>query len=44
MAKQEKMQIFCTFNDEKIDFQTLIEKIFIGLIQEKENNDESPKT
>ncbi len=43
MAKQEKMQIFCTFNDEKIDFQTLIEKIFIGLIQEKENNNESPK-
>lgn len=38
MVKQEKMQFFCIFNDEKIDFQTLIEKIFIEFIQEKENN------
>lgn len=43
MAKQEKNQFFCTFKDEKIDFQTLIEKIFIEFIQEKENNNESPK-
>lgn len=38
MNKQEKMQFFCTFKDEKIDFQTLIEKIFIEFIQEKANN------
>ena len=37
MAKQEQLQFFCIFKEEKIDFQTLLEKIFIEFIQEKEN-------
>ena len=43
MGKQEKMEFFCTFKNEKIDFQTLIKKIFIEFIQEEENNNKSPK-
>lgn len=37
MAKQEQLQFFCIFKEEKIDFQPLVEKIFIEFIQEKEN-------
>ena len=37
MAKQEELQFFCIFKEEKIDFQTLLEKVFIEFIQEKEN-------
>lgn len=44
MANKEQLQFWCTFKDEKIDFQTLIKKIFIEFIQEEENNNKSPKT
>ena len=37
MAKQEQLQFFCIFKEEKFDFQTLLEKVFIEFIQEKEN-------
>ena len=43
MANQEKLQFFCTFKEEKIDFQTLLEKVFIEFIQEKENKKKSSK-
>ena len=43
MAKQEQLQFFCTFKEEKIDFQPLVEKIFIEFIQEKENKNKSSK-
>lgn len=38
MDRQEQLQFFSTFKEEKMDFQTLLEKIFIEFIQEKENN------
>ena len=38
MDKQEQLQLFSSFKEDKIDFQTLLEKIFIEFIQEKENN------
>ena len=44
MDKQEQLQFFCIFKEEKFDFQTLVEKIFIEFIQEKENNNKSSKT
>ena len=44
MAKRKQLQFFCTFKEEKIDFQTLIEKIFIEFIQEKENKNKSSKS
>lgn len=44
MAKQEQLQFFGIFKKEKIDFQTLLEKVFIEFIQEKENKKESSKT
>ena len=37
MNKQEKLKIFSTFKEEKIDFETLLENIFLEFIQEKEN-------
>ena len=37
MAKQEQLQFSWIFKEEKIDFQTLLEKVFIEFIQEKEN-------
>lgn len=43
MAKQEQLQFFCIFKEEKIDFQQLVEKIFIEFIQEKENKNKSSK-
>lgn len=43
MAKQEQLQFFCAFKEEKIDFQQLVEKIFIEFIQEKENKNKSSK-
>lgn len=44
MAKQEQLQFFCIFKEEKINFQTLIEKVFIEFIQEKKNKNNSSKT
>lgn len=43
MAKQEQLQFFCIFKEEQIDFQPLVEKIFIEFIQEKENKNKSFK-
>ena len=43
MAKQEELQFFCIFKEEKIDFQPLVEKIFIEFIQEKENKKKSSR-
>ena len=43
MAKQEQLQFFCIFKEEKIDFQTLLEKVFIEFIQEKENKNKFSK-
>lgn len=43
MAKQEQLQFFYTFKEEKIDFQQLVGKIFIEFIQEKENKNKSSK-
>ena len=37
MDKQEQLQFFSTFKEEKIDFETLLENIFLEFIQEKEN-------
>lgn len=37
MDKQEQLQFFSTFKKEKIDFEILLEKIFLEFIQEKEN-------
>lgn len=43
MAKQEQLQFSCIFKEEKIDFQPLVEKIFIEFIQEKENKNKSSR-
>ena len=43
MDKQEQLQFFSTFKEEKIDFQTLLEKVFIEFIQEKENKNKFSK-
>ena len=37
MDKQEKLIFFSTFKEEKIDFEILLENIFLEFIQEKEN-------
>lgn len=37
MKKQEQLNFFSTFKEEKIDFETLLENIFLEFIQEKEN-------
>ena len=37
MDKQEQLILFSTFKDEKIDFEILLENIFLEFIQEKEN-------
>ena len=42
MAKQEQLQFFCIFKKEKIDFQTLLEKVFIEFIQENKNKSSKP--
>lgn len=37
LSNQENdLQIYCTFKEENIDFQTLLQKAFIEFIQEKE--------
>lgn len=41
MVKQEKLQFSCTFKEDKIDFQTLLGKIFLEFIQENENKNKS---
>ena len=37
MDKQEQLNFFSTFKEEKIDFETLLKNIFLEFIQEKEN-------
>lgn len=37
MNKQEQLKFFSTFKEEKIDFEILLENIFLEFIQEKEN-------
>lgn len=37
MGKQEQLIFFTIFNEEKIDFENLLESIFLEFIQEKEN-------
>lgn len=37
MDKQEQLKFFSTFEEEKIDFEILLENIFLEFIQEKEN-------
>jgi len=37
MKKQEQLNFFSTYKEEKIDFEILIENIFLEFIQEKEN-------
>ena len=34
--QENDLQIYCTFKEENIDFQTLLQKAFIEFIQEKE--------
>lgn len=36
MDKQEKLKFFSSFKEEKIDFEDLLENIFLEFIQEKE--------
>ncbi len=37
MAKQEQLQFFCILKEEKMDFEILVEKIFLEFVQENEN-------
>ena len=37
MDKQEQLKFFNTFKEDKIDFEILLESIFLEFIQEKEN-------
>lgn len=37
MNKQEQLIFFCTFKEEKMNFEILLENIFLEFIQEKEN-------
>jgi len=37
MDKQEQLIFFHTFKEENIDFEILLENIFLEFIQEKEN-------
>lgn len=37
MDKQEQLVFLSTFKEEKIDFESLLENIFLEFIQEKEN-------
>ena len=39
MDKQEQLNFFSTYKEEKIDFEVLLENIFLEFIQEKENED-----
>jgi hypothetical protein len=39
MEKQEQLKFFNTFKEEKIDFDILLENIFLEFIREKENKD-----
>ena len=39
MDKQEQLNFFSTYKEEKIDFEILLENIFLEFIQEKENKD-----
>ena len=34
--QKNNLQIYCTFKEENIDFQTVLQKAFIEYIQEKE--------
>ena len=35
-SQENNLQIYCTFKEENIDFQTVLQKAFIEFIQEKE--------
>ena len=37
MKKQEQLKFFTMFKEDKIDFETLLENVFLEYIQEKEN-------
>lgn len=37
MDKQEQLKFLSTFKEDKIDFEILLENIFLEFIQEKEN-------
>ena len=37
MNKQEQLKFFTIFKEDKIDFETLLENVFLEYIQEKEN-------
>ena len=37
MNKQEQLKFLSTFKEDKIDFEILLENIFLEFIQEKEN-------
>ena len=39
MDKKEQLNFFSTFKEEKIDFEILLETIFLEFIQENENKD-----
>lgn len=39
MDKEEQLNFFSTYKEEKIDFEILLENIFLEFIQEKENKD-----
>ena len=41
MDKQEQLIFFSAFKEEKIDFEILLENIFLEFIQEKENENSS---
>jgi len=43
MDRQEQLKFFTTFKEEKIDFEILLEKIFLEFIQEKENENSYSK-
>ena len=36
--KNQNMEIYCIFKENEINFQDLLEKIFIDYLQEKEAN------
>ena len=39
MDKQEQLNFFSTYKEENIDFEILLENIFLEFIQEKENEE-----
>lgn len=37
MNNEKELNYYCIFKEEKIEFQTLLEKIFLEYLQEKTN-------